>query len=266
MSGSAATGARSVVGADRGDGAFDLGRDEGAQLARAALALARRLAAGASLWCLALEWPEHGRHLAVEFVHPVVVGKRAFPAISVTGSDAVGELRAAVRPGDALAVIAPAESGIALDAVRRAPAWGVDSWWIGAGVRPPRVAVDHLVWVHRADGTDDDDGGGGAGARHDGSLVLRYHVLWELTHVCCEHPGLLTESASCDDEAGTCITCGDDGHVGEVRAAAVDGLAAVRTARGTETVDTTLVGDVAPGDLVLVHAGTAIERIAASRG
>ena len=23
---------------------------------------------------------------------------------------------------------------------------------------------------------------------HDGRLVLLYHVLWELTHVCFEHP------------------------------------------------------------------------------
>jgi hydrogenase maturation factor len=37
-----------------------------------------------------------------------------------------------------------------------------------------------------------------------------------------------------------------------------DGLAAVRTSRGVEQVDTTLVAPVGPGDLVLVHAGTAI--------
>jgi hydrogenase maturation factor len=37
--------------------------------------------------------------------------------------------------------------------------------------------------------------------------------------------------------------------------------ALVRTARGEEWVDVTLLGDVAPNDLVLVHAGAAITRV-----
>ena len=41
------------------------------------------------------------------------------------------------------------------------------------------------------------------------------------------------------------------------RGAAV-GPAVVRTASGPEIVDTTIVGSVVAGDLVLVHAGTAI--------
>ena len=57
-----------------------------------------------------------------------------------------------------------------------------------------------------------------------------------------------------------CITCSDEGRVGEV--VTFDGTwAQVRTADGAESVDVTLVGDVAPGDLVLVHAGTALTRI-----
>jgi hydrogenase maturation factor len=39
------------------------------------------------------------------------------------------------------------------------------------------------------------------------------------------------------------------------------GQALVRTANGEEWVDVTVVGDVAPNDLVLVHAGTAIARL-----
>jgi hydrogenase maturation factor len=35
-------------------------------------------------------------------------------------------------------------------------------------------------------------------------------------------------------------------------------VATVRTADGSETIDTTIVGPVHPGDLVLVHAGAAI--------
>ena len=37
--------------------------------------------------------------------------------------------------------------------------------------------------------------------------------------------------------------------------------ALVRTATGEEAVDVSLVGDVAPGDLVLVHAGSALTRV-----
>ena len=57
-------------------------------LARAALTLARRFADGATMWCVAPTWPSHGRHVAVEFVHPVIVGKRALPAVSVDGAEA----------------------------------------------------------------------------------------------------------------------------------------------------------------------------------
>jgi hydrogenase maturation factor len=220
----------------------------GAELARAALALARRFAAGATLWCLAPEWPEHGRHIAVEFVHPVVMGKRALPAVSIAGPDPVAELRSAALAGDVLAIVAPASSAVAGESARRAPAWGLTTVWLGAGARPA-AEPDHLLWI---------DGRGAA--RHDGSLVLRYHVLWELTHVCFEHPGLLGDpAAACED--GMCVTCTDEGRPAEVATLLGGGLVAVRTARGVETVDVTLVGPVAPGDLVLVHAGTAIERL-----
>ena len=58
-------------------------------LAAAALTLARRFAAGATMWCVAPQWQSHGRHVAVEFVHPVVVGKRALPAVQLEGPDLV---------------------------------------------------------------------------------------------------------------------------------------------------------------------------------
>ena len=41
-----------------------------------------------------------------------------------------------------------------------------------------------------------------------------------------------------------------------------DGLAQVRTAAGLETVDTTLIDDARPGDLVLIHAGSALSLVA----
>src|SRR5581483_3995501 len=179
----------------------------------------------------------------------VIVGKRALPSVFVDTDDVVADLRVLVRPGDVvLAVAAAGEPGVAA-AMRRGPAWGATTVWVGAGARPDVAAADHVLWV--------DDGTGLA--PWSGRFVLFYHLLWELTHVCFEHPGLLKESPACT-EAG-CVTCGDEGRLGEVLTATADGMATVRTANGIETVATMLVDPIEAGELVLVHAGTAISRI-----
>jgi hydrogenase maturation factor len=234
-----------------------LDADASSSLAGAALALARRFAAGATMWCVAPRCPEHARHVAVEFVHPVIVGTRALPAVSLEIADAHASLRTCSRPGDVLLVLGDASDEQLGDLVRRAPVWGLTTVWVGAGERPPPGAADHVLWV-----------GGSGTARHDGRLVLVYHLLWELTHVCFEHPGLLDEpstggpGAEAAGAGQTCVTCSDEGRPAEVLVNARSGEAVtVRSARGTETVDATLVGPVQPGDLLLVHAGTAIARL-----
>lgn len=70
---------------------------------------------------------------------------------------------------------------------------------------------------------------------------------------------LTAPTVTCTDEV--CVTCSDEGRVAEVLAPSADGMATVRTAAGEETVLTLLVEPVAPGDLLLVHAGTAIARL-----
>jgi hypothetical protein len=216
-------------------------------LAATAFVLARRLAAGATMWCLAPATPHHARHLAVEFVHPVIVGKRALPAVAVGGGAEVATLRASVRTGDVVVAIGPADDDAVDDVCRRAPAWGATTVWIGAGPRPRPGAADHVLWLE-----DEPD------AAHDGRFILLYHLLWELTHVCFEHPGALEPPA--DEEAEVCITCADEGRLAEVVHPGT-ATALVRTARGPEHVDTTLVGPVSTDDLLLVHAGTAIARV-----
>ena len=230
----------------RGDSDVDIGEP----IALAALSLARRFAAGATLWCIAPEWPEHARHVAVEFVHPVLVGKPALPAVSVDGRDRVAALRSLVRPGDVVLALGAGDSPTTVDVMRRAEAWGALTIWMGVGSRPGARSANHVLWTEDTDGV----------AVHDGRLVLLYHVLWELTHVCFEHPGLLGAAAECVDEE-VCITCSDEGRLGEVIAGAGPGRTRVRTARGTETVDTTIIDQVAPGDLVLIHAGAAIAEV-----
>lgn len=221
-------------------------------LAGASLALARRFRAGATLWCVAPQWEPHAHHMAVEFVHPVIVGKRALPAFALTSADVVSQARVSVRPGDIVIAVAAAGDPAVLDLMRRAPAWGALSLWIGSGDRPPSGAADQVLWI--------DDPNPLAPAT--GRFVLLYHLLWELTHVCFEHPGLLTQRPDdCNEEV--CVTCSDEGRLGEVVMPA-DGLlgqALVRTATGEERVDVTLAGPVQPGDLVLIHAGTALTRV-----
>lgn len=218
-----------------------------ADLAAAAFTLAKRFAAGATMWSIAPSWEPHALHIAVEFVHPVIMGKRALPAVALTGPDLVDLVRVSVRPGDIVVAVAEADQPDVRSVMRRSPAWGATTIWIGSGARPEAALADHLLWL------DDPD----PRVPATGGFVLFYHLLWELTHVCFEHSGLL--KPECTEEV--CVTCSDEGRLGEVVSAPADGLAAVRTARGIEDVITTLIDPVAAGDLVLVHAGTAISRL-----
>jgi phosphoheptose isomerase len=219
-----------------------------ADLASASLALAQRFSAGATMWCVASGFPRHAQHIAVEFVHPVIVGKRALPAVALTGQDLVGQVRISARSGDVVIAVAGAADVDVRSVMRRAAAWGVTTIWIGNGDRPAHGAADHVLWL------DDPD----PSLPATGDFVLMYHLLWELTHVCFEHPGLLTPQ-ECTDEV--CITCSDEGRLAEVLSTAEDGTASVRTAKGTESVVTALTGPLSAGDLVLVHAGMAITKL-----
>ncbi len=229
------------------------------ELAHAALSLARRFAAGATLWCASPRWPSHARHVAVEFVHPVIVGKRALPAVSVVGSDPIGDIRMLSRPGDVLLIVAPGEDAITAELLARAESWGLTTILLGAGTPPGHATgssgsgadsrADFTAWLADVDPLQ---------AARTGQFVLLYHLLWELTHVVFEHPGLL-EPESETGEAGeaACITCSDEGRVAEVRRGSDSGTEVLVQGR-VEVVDTSLVGNVSFGDLILVHAGVAL--------
>ncbi len=227
---------------DRGLGA-ELAED----LAATAFTLAKRFAAGATMWSIAPSWEPHALHIAVEFVHPVIMGKRALPAVALTGPELVDLVRVSVRPGDIVVAVSAADNAQVRSVMRRSPAWGATTIWIGSGERPTAGMADHVLWL------DDPD----PRVPATGGFVLFYHLLWELTHVCFEHSGLL--KPECSEEV--CVTCSDEGRLGEVVSAPETGSAMVRTARGVESVVTALVDPVAAGDLVLVHAGTAISRV-----
>ena len=227
-----------------------LGRDLADDLSITALHLARRIANGATLWCVAPAAPAHAAHLAVEFLHPVIMGKRAVPAMALEGDRVRASLRSAARPGDVLLLLGSSHDPELLGLARRAAPWGCSTVWFVTDPDPQRVDADHVLQVGPgADSTD-----------HDATveLVLAYHLLWELTHVVFEHPGLLR--ADGDTDPPVCVTCADEGLLGEVLTVDHD-QARVRIDGATVSVATNLVDDLGVGDLVLVHAGVAIARV-----
>ena len=139
------------------------------------------------------------QHVAVEFVHPVIVGKRALPAISLTtdvatvtgiaertGLSAIfaHQLRCLARPDDiALGISADGESPSVLAGLQTAKDLGLLTIALAGGGGGPIAAspaVDHLLVVTSSD------------QRVVKELhVTTYHVLWELVHVFFEQPGAL---------------------------------------------------------------------------
>ena len=117
------------------------------------------------------------RHVAVEFVHPVIVGKRALPAIGLAGEG--GDLRAqgelVAGPEDiAIAFGSDEDGGEAARAVELARERGcltIAFSPCGAEWEPIPPSVDPYV--------------------RQELIETLYHVLWELVHVFFDHRGLL---------------------------------------------------------------------------
>ena len=126
-------------------------------------------------------WPSHAHHVAVEFVHPVIVGKRALPATAWwAGPDLVAALRLACRAGGRRGGDRP----LRRRRRRRPPCDGhrrgaLTRCGSASDRRPAPGAADHVLWLDTVRG----------GAVYGGGFVLAYHLLWELTQVCFEHPG-----------------------------------------------------------------------------
>ena len=139
------------------------------------------------------------QHVSVEFVHPVIVGKRALPAVSLTNDIATvtgianregfreafaHQLRYLAAPEDiALGISSDGDCENVLRGLEVAKERELLTIALvgGAGGRIARSeAVDHVLM-----------------ARSDDPLVVKevhvttYHILWELVHVFFEHPGVL---------------------------------------------------------------------------
>jgi D-sedoheptulose 7-phosphate isomerase len=144
------------------------------------------------------------QHISVEFVHPVLVGKLALPALSLTNDVATltgvtrdhgfaevfaHQLRQLAGPDDiALGVSSDGRCENVLKGLETARQLELLTIALTGGTGgeiASSTAVDHALVV-----------------RSDDPLVVKevhvtaYHILWELVHVFFEHPGLLDEAAT----------------------------------------------------------------------
>jgi len=172
---------------------------ESAKIAEACWAMARRFHLGGRLLAFGNgAWATDAQHVSVEFVHPVIVGKRALPALALTNDSATisglmasgkanmpfeRQLRVLARPHDMAMGFSPdgncANVGAALDVARE---MGLLTLGLagGDGGLLRRSEIDFCFVVRAND-----------------PLVIQethetlYHVLWELVHIFFEHEGLL---------------------------------------------------------------------------
>ena len=118
-------------------------------------------------------------HIVVEFLHPVVVGKRALPAMAlpcVSDGSARHALATLGQRDDIVIVIAAtAVDGSAHDVLAHARERGMLTIALAGSARGP-ASADHVFAVPSADPCIVQE-------THE----MLYHVLWELVHVFFDH-------------------------------------------------------------------------------
>jgi D-sedoheptulose 7-phosphate isomerase len=154
--------------------------DEAERLARLCHLMAERFARGGRLIAFGRSPAARSdaRHVAVEFVHPVIVGKRALPAIGLAGEggDLAEQVSLIAAPDDvAIGFGASEDDGAAADALAIARERGcltiafargtTAEWEFEPPITDPYICQELVETL--------------------------YHVLWELVHVFFEHRGLL---------------------------------------------------------------------------
>jgi D-sedoheptulose 7-phosphate isomerase len=221
----------------------DLFERESANLARACHAMARSFSRGGTLVPFGTgAAATDAAHAAVEFMHPVIVGKRALPAIAPSNDPTeASTLARLARPDDIALAISHGRPDEAtrefLGEARRRGLLAIAMTGAGAAV----ADAEHSFAVRSADPVIVQE-----------AQETSYHVLWELVHVFFEHPGLLDDA---------CITCGDVAVQARV-VALRNGTATIEKEGAREDVAIDLVEGVEVGDVLLCHAGVALEKVA----
>lgn len=173
---------------------------EARRIAEACWAMARRFHQGGRLLAFGNgAWATDAQHVSVEFVHPVIVGKRALPALALTNDSAtlsglmasnradmpfVQQLRVLARPQDiALGFSPDGRCANVVAALVEAQRLGLLTLGLagGDGGQMSQSELDFSFIV----------------PAHDPLVIQEthetlYHILWELVHIFFEHEGLLT--------------------------------------------------------------------------
>ncbi len=171
---------------------------EAEQIAQACWAMARRFHQGGRLLAFGNgASATDAQHVAVEFVHPVIVGKRALPALALTNDSAtlssrvddtssifVRQLKVLARPQDIA-------MGFSLD--------GCDTNIVAALAAAHQMGLLTLGLAgNKAELLQNSDCAFRFIVQTNDPLVIQetqetlYHILWELVHIFFEHEGLLT--------------------------------------------------------------------------
>ncbi|MEZ0075280.1 SIS domain-containing protein [Planotetraspora sp. GP83] len=173
---------------------------EADRVARACHAMATRFHRGGRLIVFGNgEAATDAQHISVEFVHPVIVGKRALPSFSLTSDVATitgvaaetdfgdvfaHQLRHLAAPADIALGVSPYGNCVnVLRALETAKGLGLLTIALVGGdggeiARSP--ALDHVLTAPSGDPRVTKE-----------VHVTTYHILWELVHVFFEQPGVL---------------------------------------------------------------------------
>ncbi len=174
--------------------------DHAGDVARTCHAMAERFHRNGKLMVFGNGGPStDAQHVAVEFVHPVIVGKRALPAVSLTADIAtvtgvanrVGlaeifahQIRLLADPADiALGLSADGNCANVQRGLEQARSLGMLTVALAGGDGGTIAAsgvADHLLVAASTDPRVIKE-----------VHVTTYHILWELVHVFFEQPGVL---------------------------------------------------------------------------
>ena len=151
---------------------------EAGPLARACEAMAARFLDGGSLLALGRgPYATDAQHVSVEFVHPVIVGKRALPALDLSAMAGL-PLDCMVRPVDIVMGFGPPAGdpiiASALETARRAGAMTFALQPGQADYAPQHFLADAF--------------------QHQEAIEILYHTLWETVHVFFERRELAAEA------------------------------------------------------------------------
>ena len=173
--------------------------NEAERIAEACWAMARRFSQGGRLIAFGNgAQATDAQHVSVEFVHPVIVGKRALPALALTNDSAtmsglmakgskdtlfVQQMRVLARSQDiAMGFTLDGDDANVLETLKQAKRMGLLTLCLTGcdGGLSKEKEIDYTFVVQSYD-----------------PFVIQethetlYHVLWELVHIFFEHEGLL---------------------------------------------------------------------------